>query len=298
MSKSGEINNLSKIVKPHIGIITNIAEAHIENFKNLRHIAKAKGELINNISPSGYLIIDRDNQFYNYFKLKAERKKINLVTIGYDRKSHIRIVKEKNYTKYKKVTIEYNKKRYEFKTKNNHLKNILFAIAVLKILKLDVSIIQNKIHKIEALEGRGKIVKIKFKDIKFNLIDESYNANPLSMKESILNLSKINIKNNKYILLGDMLELGNKSHNLHRKLSPIINNSKINKLFVHGNYIMNTYKNVKKSKRGNILQCKSDFKEVLLPVLQNNDYLMIKGSNATGLNKISKNLTKGRINAI
>ena len=168
MSKSGEINNLSKIVKPHIGIITNIAEAHIENFKNLRHIAKAKGELINNISPSGYLIIDRDNQFYNYFKLKAERKKINLVTIGYDRKSHIRIVKEKNYTKYKKVTIEYNKKRYEFKTKNNHLKNILFAIAVLKILKLDVSIIQNKIHKIEALEGRGKIVKIKFKDIKFN----------------------------------------------------------------------------------------------------------------------------------
>ena len=91
-------------------------------------------------------------------------------------------------------------------------------------------------------------MKIKFKDIKFNLIDESYNANPLSMKESILNLSKINIKNNKYILLGDMLELGNKSHNLHRKLSPIINNSKINKLFVHGNYIMNTYKNVKKSK--------------------------------------------------
>ena len=70
-----------------------------------------------------------------------------------------------------------------------------------------MSIIQNKIHKIEALEGRGKIVKIKFKDIKFNLIDESYNANPLSMKESILNLSKINIKNNKYILLGDMLEL-------------------------------------------------------------------------------------------
>ena len=59
MSKSGEINNLSKIVKPHIGIITNIAEAHIENFKNLRHIAKAKGELINNISPSGYLIIDK-----------------------------------------------------------------------------------------------------------------------------------------------------------------------------------------------------------------------------------------------
>ena len=60
---------------------------------------------------------------------------------------------------------------------------------------------------------------------------------------------------------------------------------------------MDTYKNVNKSKRGNVLQDKSDFKEILLPILQNNDYLMIKGSNATGLNKISKNLTKGRINA-
>ena len=61
---------------------------------------------------------------------------------------------------------------------------------------------------------------------------------------------------------------------------------------------MNTYKNVNKKKRGNILQDKSDFKEIILPILENNDYLMIKGSNATGLNKISKNLTKERVNVI
>ena len=118
------------------------------------------------------------------------------------------------------------------------------------------------------------------------------------MKESILKLSKMNIKNNKYILLGDMLELGTKTHILHKKLSPIINESKINKLFVLGNHIMDTYKHVKKSKRGNILQFRSDVKEIIFPILQNNDYLMIKGSNATGLNKISKNLSRGNINAI
>ena len=95
-----------------------------------------------------------------------------------------------------------------------------------------------------------------------------------------------------------MLELGKKSHILHEKLSPIINDSNVNKVFIHGKHIMDTYKYVNKKKRGNILQEKSDFKEILLPILQNNDYLMIKGSNATGLNKISKNLTKGRINAI
>ena len=60
MSKSGEIDYLSKIIKPHIGIITNIGEAHIENFKNLKGIADAKSEMINNIQPDGTIILNRD----------------------------------------------------------------------------------------------------------------------------------------------------------------------------------------------------------------------------------------------
>ena len=156
----------------------------------------------------------------------------------------------------------------------------------------------NKIKDIKILDGRGKFYRIKYKNLNFNLIDESYNANPLSMKQSILNLSNIRNNQQKYVLLGDMLELGKKSEVLHKNLSPIINQSKINKIFIHGHHIMNTYKNVNKKKRGNILQDKSDFKEIILPILENNDYLMIKGSNATGLNKISKYLTKERVNVI
>ena len=151
---------------------------------------------------------------------------------------------------------------------------------------------------IGVLEGRGKTFKVCYKGINFKLIDESYNANPLSMKESITKLSKLDVKNRKYVLLGDMLELGNHSKKLHQNLSDIINNSNIDKLFIHGNYIMDTYKKVKKVKRGNILQCKADFRNLILPIIQKNDYLMIKGSNATGLNKITKKLYKGRTNAI
>ena len=66
------------------------------------------------------------------------------------------------------------------------------------------------------------------------------------MKQSILNLSNIRNNQQKYILLGDMLELGKKSEVLHKNLSPIINRSKINKIFIHGHHIMNTYKNVNK----------------------------------------------------
>ncbi len=298
MSKKGEIGQLSKIVKPNIAIITNIAEAHIENFKNLKDIAKAKAEIIKNISTKGSLIIDRDSKYYNFFKSEANRRKIKVYSIGYNQNSQIQIIKIENQLKHKIATIKSFDKVYKIKFKDQLIKNILFTIATLEILNLNVDKIRNKIQNIKVLEGRGKIYKIKYKKFNFNLIDESYNANPLSMKQSIENLSNIRNKNHKYILLGDMLELGKKSINLHKKLSTFINNSKINKLFIHGNYILNTYKYVKKNKRGNILQHKSDFKETLLPIIQNNDYLMIKGSNATGLNTISKNLTKGKINAI
>ena len=63
----GEIKNLSKLIQPHIGIITNIGEAHIENFKNINGIAKAKAEIIDNIKENGTIILNRDDKFFRYF---------------------------------------------------------------------------------------------------------------------------------------------------------------------------------------------------------------------------------------
>ena len=88
-------------------------------------------------------------------------------------------------------------------------------------------------------------------------------------------------------------ELGKNSPNFTIPFTNV--NQKINILYAHGDHIMKYYRNVNKDKRGNVLQNKNDFKEILLPIIQNNDYLMIKGSNATGLNKISKNLTRGEL---
>ena len=95
-----------------------------------------------------------------------------------------------------------------------------------------------------------------------------------------------------------MLELGDKSHILHEGLSKVINKSNIDKIFVHGKDIINTYKYIYKNKKGNILQEKSDFYETLLPLIKKNDFLMIKGSNATGLNQISKKILRGNNNAL
>ena len=90
-----------------------------------------------------------------------------------------------------------------------------------------------------------------------------------------------------------MLELGKKSETLHKGLSKVINNSDIDKVFIKGDKTLVTYKNIKKSKRGNIFQQDEDVDFTLNSIIANNDYLMIKGSNATGLNNLSKRIIKG-----
>ena len=89
-----------------------------------------------------------------------------------------------------------------------------------------------------------------------------------------------------------MLELGKNTEFYHKELSKLINTSDLDKVFIVGNKSLITYKNLLKEKRGNIFQCSSDIDTILKNIITNNDYLMIKGSNATGLNTITKSMIK------
>ena len=295
MSKSGEINRLSKMVKPDIGVITNVAPAHIENFKNIKEIAKAKSEIINNIKKNGTLIINRDDSFFGYFNNIAKSRGIKTISFGYSSKSNIYPIYIKQIKNKRLIKIKIFNETLILKINDINVLNILTSLAVLKNLGLDLNTIRNSFKSLESPEGRGKVYKIKRYKTNFRLIDESYNANPLSVNRAILNLS--NIKKNsfrKYLLLGDMLELGNKSDFYHKKLSKIINNSDIDKLFVYGDKILKTYKYIYKNKQGNILQNRNDFDDIFSEIIRKNDYLMIKGSNATGLHHLSNHIIKGR----
>ncbi len=294
MSKSGEINLLTKLIKPHIGIITNIGEAHIENFKNLRGIAKAKGEILNNIQENGTIILNRDDKYFKYLNIKAKRNNLNVVSFGMSKKSDVFPISIIKKNKTSKLKIKVDQKVIRLKVKNLNIYNILASLALLNRLNLNLDKIRKHFKIYEPTEGRGKIHNIKRYKKTFKLIDESYNANPLSVKIAIHNFNSIKKQNfKKYLLLGDMLELGKKSEILHRDLSKVINNSDIDKVFIKGTKTLTTYGNIYKKKRGNIFQQDEDVDLILKNVIANNDYLMIKGSNATGLNNISKKFIKG-----
>ena len=298
MSKTGEIEKLSRIIQPHIGIITNIGEAHIENFKNIIGIVKAKAEIIDNIKENGTIILNRDDRYFRYFYQKAKLKKINIVTFGKDNKSDVyplKVIKNKNTIK---IFVKVKKQKITLNIKDINIYNLLASLAVMGEFNLNINKTKNIFKNYEPSEGRGKMHSISRYNKKFKLIDESYNANPLSVKNAILNFNSIKKeKFKKYLILGDMLELGHKSEMYHKNLSKVINNTDIDKVFIKGEKTLFTYKYLNKNKRGNILQNKDDIDFILSSIIANKDYLMIKGSNSTGLNSISKKMIKG-LNAI
>ena len=294
MSRAGEIRKLTRLIKPHIGIITNIGEAHLENFKNIFEIANAKSEIIENIQPEGTVILNRDDKFFNFLFKKAKAYKLKITTFGADKKADIclkKIIKKNNKTS---IVVNFDNQNIVLEIKDINIYNVLSSLAVLKELKFDIFKIKNKLKYLESPEGRGKKYFITRYNKKFKLIDESYNANPLSVKNAINKLNSIKKnKFKKYLILGDMLELGSRSKKYHEELSKVINNSDIDKVFIKGKKTIFTYKLLKKVKRGNILQSNEDIDLSLNNMISNNDYLMIKGSNATGLNNFSKKMIKG-----
>ncbi len=295
MDKKGEIDNLTNIIKPNVGLITNINYAHAKNFKNIKQIALAKAEIIKNILPNGFVILNADDSFFKLHKKIAENNNINVISFGIkSKKANVKLFNIKKVKKAFKIKVKLNDKFKYFIISNNfqsNIYNILSALSVISIYK-DVLKLNEKIFlDFRSPAGRGDHSTIKIGNKKINLIDESYNSNPLSLKSALKNYDNIDTKKyRKYLLLGDMMELGSHSKKLHQSIVPLINETNIDKVFVMGKMVREIFDNIVKVKRGRILENKSGIFELIKKDFNNNDYLMIKASNATGFNSIVNNL--------
>ena len=303
MDKKGEIDYLSKIIKPDVGVITNISYAHIKNFKNINQIASAKSEIIKNIKDNGYLVLNKDDKFYNFHEKMGLKRNLKILSFSLVNKSATTNLDSisKKKSKYK-ISININKTKKSFYLNSffdNDLKNLLASITIISIFKdmhkLDQNIFYD--HKIAA--GRGDIVKVKLFKKFLYLVDESYNSNPLSLKSALKNFEMIKVDNSKkHLVLGDMLELGKYSKKLHAEIGKSINKTSLKNINVIGNHVKWVFNNLNKDKKGIFIKKKSQIIDLIKNNLNNNDYLMIKGSNSTGLNNLVNEIKKGKINAL
>jgi len=302
MDKKGEINHLTKLIMPDLGVITNISYAHIKNFKNLYEIALAKSEIINNIVSEGSIVLNKDDKFFNFLKNKALKKKLKIISFSEKNNADIRMIKitrkKSNYLLILKIGN--NIKKFIIKESlKSYVVNILATIAVISNYTDVQSLKENFFYDFKIPKGRGDFSKIKLNNKSINIVDESYNSNPLSLEFAINNFNKMNVSSkSKNILLGDMLELGKFSKNLHKEAAKIVNKSKINKVFVYGKDIKETFNKIKTQKKGRILNSKKEIISLMKNDLRDNDYLMVKASNATGLNNVISQIKLGQLNVI
>ena len=292
MDKKGEIDNLTKIVKPDLGIITNISYAHSKNFRNINQIADAKAEIMNNIKDDGVIVLNKDDRFYEYHKSLALKKKLKIISFGIvSRSAIVKLVKMKKIKERYEIFINVDGLLVSFYSQNENKSNLYNILATLASIYLFIDIKKlkkNAFLNFKTPKGRGDISKIKFGNIQFYLVDETYNSNPLSLKTALENYDKIRneSKNSKkYLILGDMLELGKHSRKQHKLICEIVNKTKIDQVYVVGKYIKETFKGLKSNKKGKILDKNFNIIDLINKNINNNDYLMIKGSNTTGLHK-------------
>ena len=233
-SKLNDIDYLSKILQPNVGLITNIGNSHLESLKNIDGVFKVKSEIVKNIKKNGFLVVPNNNKKH-LNKWKKMRSDITTISFGMkdDSDFYPIDVKIKQNGLSFLVTSRLLEKPIKISSSLegvHNVKNILSACAVHYCLGQNLQDFSKSI----SLSKLDNLRQVKYKWLKGStLIDDSYNANPDSTKKSIDLLSNYNKKT--VLLLGDMLELGRYKNKLHKEVGEYAKSKGISKLIAFGN---------------------------------------------------------------
>ncbi len=292
MNHLNEITPLVKMVRPNIAIITTVAPAHLGFFKDLEEIALAKSEIFEGISQHGYAILNHDNQFFDYLKNKAQAKDVeNIQSFGVHKDSDLRLINVDLKPDHSMVEIELNGQKHHYKIGSpgrHQVQNSLGLLLIVANLAIDINDILPVLANISLSDGRGSITSQAIASGVITLIDESYNANPASMVAafSVLDAQYPKKLGIKIAILGDMLELGTGSPQIHANLATEIMVSKIDKVMACGTDMKYCYDLLPVDKQ--MLFAKNSFllAESILDHIHPDDVVMVKGSLGSKMSKI------------
>lgn len=287
MNHLGEIRYLGKIAKPTVAVITNIGTAHIGFLGSRENILKAKLEILENLKPDGYIVINNDNDILN--KWAKEDTKYKKYTFGIDEKSDVMAYNIKVNENYSTYNVKINNKEYSVKVPVSGIHfvyNSLCAIAVGNLLNIAPENIIKGIETFTLTKNRMEIDKIKDG---VTVINDAYNASYDSMKAAIEYLQGLPGER-KIAVLGDMFELGKFSEEIHRKVGIEVFTHKIDMLVTVGKeskYIAEEVKYLGMSK-DNVASFDTTEEAIdyLNKTLRKNDVVLLKAANGMHFSKI------------
>jgi UDP-N-acetylmuramoyl-tripeptide--D-alanyl-D-alanine ligase len=308
MNHAGEIAPLSNHVKPHVALITTIAPAHIENLGSLEAIADEKSQIFSGLMPGGTAVIPADSDYTERMVANAKAMGVNIVTFGRSANADVRLLDAiPNPNGGSLVTADLGPKMgdarlcYTIAEPGEHwIANSLGVIAAVRAAGGDLAAAGLALAEMGGLKGRGARFNIPVAGGKALLVDESYNANPASMRATLRQLGQTPA-HRRVAVLGSMKELGDFGPRFHRQLSEPLTEAKIDHAILVGDEMRDLAAELGKAPT-NPLGIRISFEHCEGPAeaiaalehygLTNGDAILVKGSNSVGLGRLVSHFTQ------
>ncbi len=298
MNHAGEITPLTQLVRPHVGIITGIEPVHLEYFGSLEKIADAKAEIFSGIEPGGAVVLNRDNAQYERLAAAARAAHIErVVSFGEHAAADARLMQFSLQADGSTVEARIlgQSVTYKVGAPGRHLVlNSLAVLAAVSLAGADLALAALALNNLKPASGRGARTMLSVPGGKALLIDESYNANPASMRAAIALLggAPVGKRGRRIAVLGDMLELGPAGAELHRALADTIEAAEIDLVFCSGPLMRALWEALPSRARGGYAETAAGLESTVLAAIQAGDAVMVKGSLGSRMGPIVRALER------
>lgn len=302
MNHHDEIRPLVKMVQPHVAVITLIAPAHLGHFANLEEIAVAKAEIFEGVLPGGYALLNRDDKRFKQLETLAVAAGIeHITTFGENARSTYKLRDLVMKTDCSCITVSLGGQEAAVKISapGRHIvQNMLAVMGAAHLVGADMTKVVLALASLQAEAGRGAQYRLRHGDGTFTLIDESYNANPASMRAALSLLESTEPqgegieKGRRIAVLGDMLELGKQSSKLHGDLARPIVDAHVNMLFIGGAHMSALKSAMPAEIQVEYRESVDELLPLVVKAVRPGDVVMIKSSKSIGFVKIVNALLK------
>jgi UDP-N-acetylmuramoyl-tripeptide--D-alanyl-D-alanine ligase len=294
MNHPGEIAALTRQARPHVALITLIAPAHLGFFTSTAAIAEAKAEIFEGVEPGGTAVLNMDDEHYLQLARAAEAHAGRCVTFGSHAEADWRLAELRLAPTSSEVTAVRNGRtlRFQVGVPGRHWAlNSLGVLAVVEALGADPAAAAEALACLEPLPGRGRRRPISLDGGEALLLDESYNANPASMRAALDVLAQM--PGRRVAVLGDMLELGERGPELHAALAPAVQEAGVACLFSCGPLMAALQEALPAAVHGVHASDSAALVEELVHELRPGDVILVKGSLGSRMGLIVEALTRG-----
>jgi UDP-N-acetylmuramoyl-tripeptide--D-alanyl-D-alanine ligase len=298
MNHAGEIAPLTRLVRPHIAIVTTVEPVHLEFFASVEAIADAKAEIFQGLEPGGAAVINRDNPHFARLQKQAKEAGVSyIVSFGENAKADARLIKfslqpDSSTVQARILGADIT---YKLGAPGRHVVwNSLAVLAAASLAGADLALAALTLAGLTPPSGRGARQILTVPGGEALLIDESYNANPASMRAALalLGQSPVGPRGRRIAVLGEMLELGPRSAELHRGLAEAIVDSAVDLVFCAGPLYQGFWDALPSERRGGYAVSAAALEAGVLGALRAGDAVMVKGSLGSKMSPIVKTLTR------